>query len=178
MENSANLFDAETIRLLITALSGFLGVIAGGVINYFITRGQSDKELKLQKQKFDNENQKQEKADIKQKLEDRNKMYVAYIEEAMRYADKKDNIEAFQKITVEVVLNGSNSVVIAVSRYFNEISDSFNIMANIPINHDKHVTNIINSIRKELSSSDKEIDIHLVYNDRDKELLKKRTVHQ
>lgn len=178
MENSVNLIDAETIRLLITALSGFLGVIVGGVINYLITKGQANTESKLQQQKFDNENRKQEKVLLEQKTGEKKKMYASYIEEAMRYSDKKDNFEALRKITVEVVLNGSNSVAIAVSRYLNEISDSFNITANIPINHDEYVTKIINSIRKELLSADKEIDIHLVHSDKDKELLKKSTVKQ
>lgn len=171
MENSVKLFDAETIRLLITALSGFLGAIVGGVINYFITKGQSERELKLQQQKFDNENLKQEKVDYAQKLEDKKRMYVAYIETVMRYADKKDNIEELRRVTVQVVLNGSNIVAVAVSKYFNEISDAFNITANILINHDEYVTNIINSIRKELLCTDEELDIHLVCSDKDKKLI-------
>lgn len=163
--NLCNLIDGETIRIAITALTGLLGTLLGGLINYFMTKGQMDKELKLERTKYENECKLKKEAEKQDIFERKKILYAEYIEVAVRYATTKDNLEDLKKKTIDILLIGSNEVSKAVSNYFTDINDEIN--RDFPsIKHDKHINNILNAIRNEISEEADVIYIHLVDNDK------------
>lgn len=159
--------DGETIRIIVTAVVGLLGTLIGGILNYIITNGRIKKELQLEKMKYDNEREDKENEKKEVMLQEKKKVYSEYIDVAIRYAAKKDNIDDLRNKTLEVVLVGTEKVAKVVSAYYTEINDEINKDLEFSsVRHDIHINSIINAIRKEIYEESDDIYVHLVDNDK------------
>ena len=166
-DTCVTLLDGETLRILITALTGLCGTLIGGLINYFMTKGQMKKELVLEEKKYYHEYRMKEDAEKKVVLEEKKKIYKEYIDVAIKYAAKRDNLEELRKKTIEVVLIGSGKVSKTVSEYYSDINDELNREPELAlVKHDEHINRIINAIRKDIMEGPDEIYVHLVDNDK------------
>lgn len=162
----ATFIDGETIKIVITGLTGLLGTLVGGYLNYLMTISQMKKEESLEKLKYDNERKAKEEEDKEKSINKRKRLYTEYIDVAVAYASKKDNIEELRKKTIDIILQGGDEVAEAVSAYYTDINDEINRDIEFAIvKHDEHINNIINSIRKEISEEPDTIYVHLVDND-------------
>ena len=166
-DTCVTLLDGETLRILITAVTGLCGTLIGGLINYFMTKGQMKKELALEEKKYYHEYRMKGDAEKKVVLEQKKKIYKEYVDAAIKYAEKKDNLEELRKKTIEVVLIGSDKVSKAVSEYYSDINDELNSELEFAlVMHDEYINRIINAIRTDIMKDSDEIYVHLVDNDK------------
>lgn len=161
------MIDSETIRIIITGCIGLLGTFVGGFLNCLMTNSQVKKEESLEKLKYENDRKIKEEAEKKESIEKRKKLYSEYIDVATSYASKKDNIDELRKKTIDVILQGGEDVVKAVSKYYSDINDELNRMPEFAsIKYDENINKVINAVRKEILGVEDDIYVHLVDNDR------------